>query len=70
VRADTVRGLDGSAFKCPGAAKTKGLRITVGSGVDGSMCPHGAQALDFEMLVRTAVRALQSGTIVNAEVMG
>ena len=56
------------------AAATKGLKIMMGSGADGSTYPHGAQALDFEMLVRygglTPARAIQSGTIVNAEVMG
>ena len=56
------------------AAATKGLKIMMGSGADGSTYPHGAQALDFEMLVRhgglTPTRAIQSGTLVNAEVMG
>jgi imidazolonepropionase-like amidohydrolase len=56
------------------AVATKGLRIMVGSGVDGSTFPHGTQALEFESLVKRAgmspARALQSGTIVNAEVMG
>jgi imidazolonepropionase-like amidohydrolase len=56
------------------AAATKGLKIMMGSGADGSTYPHGAQALDFEMLVRhgglTPVRAIQSGTVINAEVMG
>jgi imidazolonepropionase-like amidohydrolase len=56
------------------AAATKGLKIMVGSGADGSTYPHGAQALDFEMLVRhgglTPARAIQGGTIINAEVMG
>ena len=56
------------------AAATKGMKIMVGSGADGSTYPHGAQALDFEMLVRhgglTAARAIQGGTIINAEVMG
>ena len=56
------------------AAKTPGMKIMVGSGADGSTYPHGAQALDFEMLVKhgglTPARAIQGGTIVNAEVMG
>ena len=56
------------------AAATKGMKIMMGSGADGSTYPHGAQALDFEMLVRhgglTPVRAIQAGTVVNAEVMG
>ena len=46
----------------------------VGSGADGSTYPHGTQALEFEALVKrsgmTPARAIQSGTIVNAEVMG
>jgi len=56
------------------AAATKGLKIMMGSGADGSTYAHGTQALDFEMLVRhgglTPARAIQSGTIINAEVMG
>jgi len=56
------------------AAATKGMKIMVGSGADGSTYPHGAQALDFEVLVRhgglTPARAIQGGTIINAEVMG
>jgi imidazolonepropionase-like amidohydrolase len=56
------------------AAATKGLKIMMGSGADGSTYPHGAQALDFEMLVRhgglTPVRAIQGGTVINAEVLG
>ena len=56
------------------AAATKGLKIMVGSGADGSTYPHGAQALDFEVLVKhgglTPARAIQGGTIINAEVMG
>jgi imidazolonepropionase-like amidohydrolase len=56
------------------AAATKGMKIMMGSGVDGSTYPHGTQALDFEMLVRhgglTPARAIQAGTIVNAEVLG
>ena len=56
------------------AVATKGLKIMVGSGADGSTYPHGTQTLDFEALVKrsgmTPVRAIQSGTIVNAEVMG
>jgi len=56
------------------AANTKGMRIMVGSGVDGSTYAHGTQALDFEMLVKraglTPARALQGGTIVNAEALG
>ena len=56
------------------AGNTKGLRIMVGSGVDGSTFPHGTQALEFEWLVKraglTPARAIQSGTMVNAEAMG
>jgi imidazolonepropionase-like amidohydrolase len=50
------------------------MRLMLGSGVDGSTYPHGAQALDFEALVKRAklppARAIQAGTIVNAEVLG
>lgn len=56
------------------AAATKGLRVMVGSGADGSTFVHGAQALEFEWLSQRAgmgpVRAIQAGTIVNAELMG
>ncbi|HMF98564.1 MAG TPA: amidohydrolase family protein [Vicinamibacterales bacterium] len=55
------------------AVATRGLKIMVGSGVDGSTFVHGTQALEFESLVRrgmSAARAIQSGTIVNAEAMG
>jgi imidazolonepropionase-like amidohydrolase len=56
------------------AAATKGLKIMVGSGADGSTYAHGTQALDFEMLVKhgglTSVRALQGGTMINAEALG
>ncbi len=56
------------------AAATKGLKIMVGSGADGATYAHGTQALDFEMLVKhgglTPVRALQSGTMINAEALG
>ena len=56
------------------AAATKGLKIMVGSGADGSTFPHGTQALEFESLVKragmTPARAIQAGTIVNAEAMG
>ena len=56
------------------AAATKGLKTMVGSGADGSTFPHGTQALEFEALVKragmTPVRAIQAGTIVNAEAMG
>jgi imidazolonepropionase-like amidohydrolase len=56
------------------AANTKGLRIMAGSGADGATFAHGTQALEFEMLVKhgglTPARAIQSGTIVNAEALG
>ena len=46
----------------------------IGSGVDGSTFPHGTQALEFEAFVKqagmTPARAIQSGTIINAEVLG
>jgi imidazolonepropionase-like amidohydrolase len=56
------------------ADHTKGVKIMMGSGADGSTYAHGTQALDFEMLVTrsglTTVKALQAGTIVNAEALG
>jgi imidazolonepropionase-like amidohydrolase len=56
------------------AAATPGLKVMVGSGVDGSTYPHGTQALDFESLVKiarmTPARAIQSGTVINAEALG
>jgi imidazolonepropionase-like amidohydrolase len=56
------------------ASGTKGLRILVGSGADGSTFPHGTQALEFVALVQhcgmTARRVLQAGTMTNAEAMG
>jgi imidazolonepropionase-like amidohydrolase len=56
------------------AANTEGMKIMVGSGVDGATFAHGTQALEFEMLVKhggmSAARAIQSGTMVNAEALG
>jgi imidazolonepropionase-like amidohydrolase len=55
------------------AAKTPGLKMMVGSGVDGSTFVHGTQALEFAGLVKrgmTTSAVIQSGTIVNAEAMG
>ena len=56
------------------ASNTRGLKITVGSGVDGSTFPHGTQALEAVALVRQAhmspARVLQAATIVNAQVLG
>jgi imidazolonepropionase-like amidohydrolase len=55
------------------AAATKGIKIMVGSGVDGSTFPHGTQALEFEWLVKRAglspASAIQAGTTTNAEAM-
>jgi len=55
-------------------AATKGMKMMLGSGADGSTYAHGTQALDFEAYVKragmTPARAIQSGTIVNAEAMG
>ena len=56
------------------AAATRGIKVMMGSGADGSTYAHGTQALDFEMLVKraglTPARAIQGGTMINAEVMG
>lgn len=56
------------------ASKTKGLKITVGSGVDGSTFPHGTQALEIVALVNQAhmspASAIQAATINSAEVLG
>jgi len=56
------------------AGKTKGMKIMMGSGADGSTYAHGTQALDFEALVKRAglspARAIQAGTSINAEVLG
>ena len=56
------------------AGTTKGMKIMVGSGADGSTYAHGTQALDFEMLVKRAglapARVIQGGTSINAEAMG
>jgi imidazolonepropionase-like amidohydrolase len=56
------------------AAATPGIKVMLGSGVDGSTFPHGTQALEFEALVKlaglTPARAMQAGTIINAEALG
>jgi len=56
------------------AAATRGIKVMMGSGVDGSTFPHGTQALEFEWLVKhvglTPGRAIQAGTTINAEVLG
>ena len=56
------------------AAATKGMKVMMGSGADGSTYAHGTQALDFEALVKRAhmspARAIQAGTVNNAEILG
>jgi imidazolonepropionase-like amidohydrolase len=56
------------------AAATKGIKVMMGSGADGSTFAHGTQGLEFVSLVKVAgmtpARAIQSGTRVNAEAMG
>jgi len=55
------------------AIKTPGLKVMMGSGVDGSTYPHGTQALDLISLVgrgMTPAQAIQSATRVNAEALG
>jgi imidazolonepropionase-like amidohydrolase len=56
------------------AAATKGMKIMLGSGADGSTYAHGSQALDFEALVKrgglSPARAIQAATTINAEVLG
>jgi imidazolonepropionase-like amidohydrolase len=56
------------------AVGTKGMKIMMGSGVDGSTYAHGTQALDIEALVMRAgmdpARAIQAATTVNAEALG
>jgi imidazolonepropionase-like amidohydrolase len=56
------------------AAATRGVKIMMGSGADGSTYAHGTQALDFEALVKRAglspSRAIQAATTINAEVLG
>ena len=56
------------------AAATPGIKLMAGSGVDGGTFPHGTQGSEFEALVRrgaiSPTRAIQSGTIVNAEALG
>lgn len=55
-------------------AATRGMKIMVGSGADGGTFAHGTQAIEFEWLVKRAgmspARAIQSGTLINAEAMG
>ena len=56
------------------AAASKGIKLMVGSGVDGATFAHGTQALEFEALVKrcglTPARAIQAGTMTNAEALG
>jgi imidazolonepropionase-like amidohydrolase len=56
------------------AAATKGIKVMMGSGADGATLAHGAQALEFVALVKqaglTPARAIQAGTVINAEVLG
>jgi imidazolonepropionase-like amidohydrolase len=56
------------------AAATPGIKVMMGSGADGATIAHGTQALEFVALVKqaglTPARAIQAGTIVNAEVLG
>src|SRR5258708_38178106 len=56
------------------ASNTRGLKITVGSGVDGATFPHGTQALEYVALVKQAhmspTRVIQAGTMNNAEILG
>jgi len=56
------------------AASTPGIKTMLGSGADGSTFAHGTQALEFEALVKyaglTPAKAIQSGTIINAEALG
>jgi imidazolonepropionase-like amidohydrolase len=56
------------------AAATRGLKVMMGSGADGSTFPHGTQGLEFESLVKrvgmSAAAAIQAGTMTNAEALG
>ena len=56
------------------AASTSGIKIMMGSGVDGSTYAHGTQALDLAALVKqtglSSLRALQAATSINAEALG
>src|SRR5205807_10066184 len=56
------------------AAATRGIKVMMGSGVDGSTYPHGTQALDLQWLGRSAglspARARQAGTAITAEATG
>jgi imidazolonepropionase-like amidohydrolase len=56
------------------AIKTPKLAVLFGTGVDGTFFVHGANAVEFEKLVKVGgmapARAIQSGTIANAIMMG
>ncbi len=56
------------------AAATPGLKLMVGSGVDGATFAHGTQALEFAALARVTgwsnARIIQAGTMTNATAMG
>jgi imidazolonepropionase-like amidohydrolase len=56
------------------AVTTPKLAVLFGSGVDGTFFVHGTQGLEFEKLVKLGgmapARAIQSGTIANAIMMG
>jgi imidazolonepropionase-like amidohydrolase len=55
------------------AIVTPGMKVMMGSGVDGSTYPHGTQALDLIALVKrgmTPAQAIQAATRTNAEALG
>lgn len=56
------------------AAQTRGIKVMLGSGVDGATFAHGTQGLEFEALVKIAglspAQAIQAGTLTNATAMG
>src|SRR4029077_6248057 len=56
------------------AAATKGIKVMMGRGADGSKFTHGTQGMKCEALVKraglTPVMASQAGTTVNAKAMG
>jgi imidazolonepropionase-like amidohydrolase len=56
------------------ATATKGIKLMVGSGADGSTFAHGTQALELVELVKHGgvppARVLQSATMINAEALG
>ena len=55
------------------AIATPGMKVMMGSGVDGSTYPHGTQALDLVALVKrgmTPAQAIRAATRTNAEALG